>query len=59
MPVCMCFRECVNALPSLSVSSFLQQRTVTAAGVIHVSVPRTSWLCRIVCSNTGRKQALI
>lgn len=44
---------------SLSVSSFLQQRAATAAGVIHVSVPRTVWLCWVVGNNTGRKQVLL
>ncbi len=55
----MCFCECMNALPTQSVSSFLQQKAATTGGVIHVSVLRILWLCRILCNNAGRKQALI
>lgn len=42
-----------------SVASLQQRTAAAAAGVGYVSVPRTLWLCRIACNNTGGKQALI
>lgn len=58
--VCVCVSVMPHHMQCHSLSSFhTAERVATAAGVIYVSVVKIFFLCRKVCNNTRKKQALI